>query len=173
MLEEREYIFIKSKVRKLLGIDLACYKRQQMQRRLRTYLLRSGKPNWPTYFRMAQNDQNELGKLRDYLTINVSSFLRDTEKYDYLRDSILPALIREHKTLDIWSAGCSRGHEPYSLAMILAEMNGRFRPHRILATDIDHSALEIARQGGPYPDTEVANVPQELMQRYFRKDERR
>jgi chemotaxis protein methyltransferase CheR len=170
MMEEREYVFVKSRIRKLLGIDLACYKSKQMQRRLRTYLLRSGKDNWPAYFRAAQNDDKELGKLRDYLTINVSSFLRDADKYQYLQDEILPALIRQRKTLDIWSAGCSRGHEPYSLAMILAEINGRFRPHRILATDIDHSALAIAKQGGPYPEAEIGSVPPDLLQRYFKQD---
>ncbi|MBN1875196.1 MAG: protein-glutamate O-methyltransferase CheR [Anaerolineae bacterium] len=167
-MEEREYNFIKYKVRKLLDVDLNAYKAPQVQRRLRTYLLRSGYPNWPTFFRAIQDDPKALSKLRDYLTINVSSFFRDTEKFAYLRDSILPELLRTNPRLRVWSAGCSLGHEPYSLAIMLSEMTGPYRVHFILATDIDNSALDYARAGGPYEADKVANIPSNLLSRYFR-----
>ncbi len=167
-MEEYEYNFVKYKILKLTGVDLGCYKSPQVQRRLRTYLLRSGHSTWPSFFRAIQNDAVELGKLKDYLTINVSSFFRDPEKFEYLRESILPELLRGHPRLHVWSAGCSHGHEPYSLTIALAETAGLYRRHQILATDIDHSALEWARAGGPYSASEVANVPPPLLSRYFR-----
>ncbi|MGD8623798.1 MAG: protein-glutamate O-methyltransferase CheR [Anaerolineae bacterium] len=167
MMEAHEYIFVKRKIEQLTGIDLDCYKRAQMERRLRTYLLRSGQASWPAFFRAMQDSPAELGKLRDYLTINVSYFFRDPEKFDYLREQVVPELLRGRTKLQVWSAGCSNGHEPYSLAILLAEGTSIYRQHRILATDIDRSALELAEAGGPYTIEEVAPIPPEVRSRYF------
>jgi chemotaxis protein methyltransferase CheR len=165
--ETQQYNFVKHKVRKLMGVDLNCYKSAQMQRRLGTYLLRSGHTTWPGFFRAVQDDPLELGKLKDYLTINVSSFFRDPDKFDALRKSILPELLRRRPKLRVWSAGCSRGHEPYSLAILLAEASGLHNQHFVLATDIDRSALLWARAGGPYSADDVANVSPLVLRRYF------
>lgn len=167
-MKAQEYNFIKYKVRKLIAVDLNCYKSTQMQRRLKTYLQRSGHTTWPGFFRTVQDDPVALGKLKDYLTINVSSFFRDPEKFDYLREAILPDLLRHHPRLRVWSAGCSRGHEPYSLAITLAEATGLYSQHFVLATDIYHSTLEYARAGGPYADDDVTNISPQLLKRYFR-----
>jgi chemotaxis protein methyltransferase CheR len=168
MIEAREYMFIKHKVMNLTGVDLNCYKTPQVQRRLKTYLARSGHPNWPKFFQAIQHDPTEVSKFKDYLTINVSSFFRDSEKFDYLRETILPELTRGHPRLRTWSAGCSHGHEPYSLAILLAEATGFYRRHEILATDIDRSALDRTLAGGPYTAEEVSKVAPELLDRYFR-----
>lgn len=162
-----EYNYVKRKILALTGVDLNGYKSPQMQRRLDSFLQRSGHPTWQSYFSNIGHDAAAIGKLRDYLTINVSSFFRDTKKYDHLREVILPELLARHATLRIWSAGCSRGHEPYSLALLLAEMTGSYRQHYLLATDIDHSALAWAQAGGPYLDDEVANLPPMWLERYF------
>jgi chemotaxis protein methyltransferase CheR len=167
-MEAYEYAFIQHKMLKLTGVDLSYYKSPQMQRRLTAYLLRSGHADWPGFFRAIQNDPVALGKLRDYLTINVSSFFRDPENFEYLRESILPGLLRSRPRLHVWSAGCSHGHEPYSLAIMLAEVTNYYCWHQVLATDIDHSALERARAGGPYSASEIANVPPPLLGRYFK-----
>jgi chemotaxis protein methyltransferase CheR len=168
MIEAREYTFIKHKILNLTGVDLNCYKTPQVQRRLKTYLVRSGHPNWHRFFQAVQNDLQAVNRLKDYLTINVSSFFRDTEKFDHLRASILPELTRGHPKLNVWSAGCSNGHEPYSLAILLAEATGFYRQHRILATDIDRSALDRTQAGGPYTAEEVSQVNTALLDRYFR-----
>jgi len=172
MMDTREYIFVKRKVLNLTGVDLSCYKAPQVQRRLRTYLVRSGHPSWHHFFRAVSGDSMAVSRLKDYLTINVSSFFRDSEKFEYLQQSILPELLRATSTrspqLRVWSAGCSHGHEPYSLAIVLAEASGFYRKHYILATDIDRSALERAKSGGPYSAEEVAQVPPRLLDRHFR-----
>jgi chemotaxis protein methyltransferase CheR len=115
-----------------------------------------------------QDGSAELYKFKDYLTINVSSFFRDVEKFECLQKSILPGLMHGRPRLRAWSAGCSHGHEPYSLAMMLAETTGLYRQHNILATDIDRSALERSQAGGPYSAEEVEKVPPALLERYFR-----
>jgi len=163
-----EYGYVKRKVLNLTGVDLNCYKTPQVQRRLRTYLPRSGHATWRSFFDALSDDTVALGKLKDYLTINVSSFFRDADKFEYLRETILPQLLRGHPKLRLWSAGCSRGHEPYTLAILLAEATGLYRRHHILATDIDHSALEWAQAGGPYSAGEVANLSPALLSRYFK-----
>jgi chemotaxis protein methyltransferase CheR len=162
-----EYSFVKLKALKLTGVDLGCYKSAQMQRRLQTFLRQSGHPSWPAFFRAVQNDQEELGRFRDYLTINVTSFFRDPEKWGCLQELVLPELLHGHPKLRVWSAGCSRGHEPYSLAIMLAELTSPYRQHQIVATDIDSSALAWAQAGGPYSAEEVANVSPSLLRRYF------
>ncbi len=167
---EEDYRFIKFKVRALLNIDLDSYKSVQMQRRLDTYLLRSGQPNWPTFFRVIQEDPELLGKFRDYLTINVSSFFRDPEKFAFLRKNILPELMRTRARLRVWSAGCSQGHEPYSLAILLAELTGAYAEHYLLATDIDQSVLAFAQKGGPYTADKLTHVDPAQLQRYFRPE---
>ncbi len=167
-IDAREYIYIKHKTLHLTGVDLNCYKTPQVQRRLRTYLIRSGHPNWHRFFQAIQDDQAALDRFKDYLTINVSSFFRDVDKFEYLQNTILPDLMRGHPRLRVWSAGCSHGHEPYSLAILLAEASGLYRQHHILGTDIDRSALERAQAGGPYTADEVAKVPPPLLERYFK-----
>jgi chemotaxis protein methyltransferase CheR len=165
-----EYDFVKREILKLTGVDLACYKGPQMQRRLHTFLLRSGQPTWRSVFKLIGDDPLELAKLKDYLTINVSSFFRDPEKFRVLREAILPELFGGRALLSVWSAGCSCGPEPYSLAMLLSEATGPSARHYILATDISHSALAQAQAGGPYSAEDVANVPPTWLRRYFGRE---
>ena len=110
-----------------------------------------------------------MRKLRNYLTINVSAFLRDADKFAYLQENVLSELLHHRPRVRVWSAGCSYGHEPYSLAMILAEMTGSYARHTILATDIDHDALDHAQAGGPYKPQAIANVPENWRERYFKQ----
>ncbi|HWQ15393.1 MAG TPA: protein-glutamate O-methyltransferase CheR [Roseiflexaceae bacterium] len=165
-MEPFEYSYVTREILGLTGIDLSHYKQIQVQRRLTSYLLRSGHPTWPSLFRAVRGDSQLAAQLRDYLTINVSAFFRDPAKYAELRRHILPELLGRRETLRVWSAGCSYGQEPYSLAIMLAEL-GAGQRHRILATDIDRVAVERTRAGGPYTPDDVAAVPQELLQRHF------
>jgi chemotaxis protein methyltransferase CheR len=170
-METWEYSLVKREILSLTGVDLNAYKTQQMQRRLNAYLQRSNHSSWSDFFKSTRNNASEISKLKDYLTINVTSFFRDREKFGYLQKTILPELLRRRSQLRVWSAGCSRGHEPYSLAIILAEIAGYYRRHEILATDIDRATLEWAKAGGPYSSDEVANLPESLLRRYFRLGE--
>jgi len=158
------YSDIKLKVRSLLNLNLDHYKDEQMRRRLDSWLVRVSAPSWEQYFQRIHSDVNERNRFRDYLTINVSSFFRDIERWNSLRLSILPQLLKDalsqrpHDTgLHIWSAGCSIGAEAYTLAIILDEISP-VRRHHILATDFDLSAIRKARDGGPYTTEEVQSL---------------
>lgn len=172
-MEAELYAYIKRHVRRMLGIDLDHYKEEQMRRRLDSWLVRTGAPDWGHYFRRLPADSQELSRFRDYLTINVSSFFRDVERWQELRKILAGVLLPvalERGTgragVKVWSAGCSIGAEPYSLAILLEELACPFR-HSLLATDIDRSALEKARRRGPYTAEEIQNLSPEQRQAYL------
>jgi chemotaxis protein methyltransferase CheR len=166
-MEESEYLLVKRKVMELARVDLGSYKSRQVQRRLGTLLARSGYPTWQAYFGHLQQDRQALQAFKDYLTINVTEFFRDPQKWQYLEQNVLPALLRERRRLRVWSAGCSHGAEPYTLAMLLDQLTGGGTRHYILATDIDQAILAKAEQGGPYPPSEVKAVTPTRLRRYF------
>jgi chemotaxis protein methyltransferase CheR len=102
------------------------------------------------------------------LTINVSEFFRDPQQFERLRSQILPELLAGGAKVKIWSAACSHGEEPYSVAIILHELNAVHRAS-ILATDIDRVVLARARAGGPYQRGDMRNVSPKQLQDYFTK----
>ncbi|MEW5878386.1 MAG: CheR family methyltransferase [Acidobacteriota bacterium] len=112
----------------------------------------------------------EWRKLLAAITIKESSFFRTPQHFEALKDQIIPLLVQTRhasRTLRLWSAGCARGEEPATLAMVLAEhplLSGW--SWSILATDVDEEALEAARRGF-YSEKAVAAVPAELKERYF------
>ncbi len=158
------YQEIKHSVKRLLDLDLEHYKDEQMRRRLDSWLVRCGAPDWKTYFDRLRKDDKERSRFRDYLTINVSAFFRDPERWKSLAELVIPNLLKDavkrgpfDAGLRIWSAGCSIGAEPYTLAILMDEIAPR-RRHTILATDYDQGALAKARQGGPYTADEIQNL---------------
>jgi chemotaxis methyl-accepting protein methylase len=123
------------------------------------------------------NDPQELERLRDRLTVNVTEFFRDTDVWEELENVIMPALAREAAArpvpeLRIWSAGCSSGEEPYSLAMLALEAASAVRPKptvRILASDLDEVILARA-SAGRYPEASLANLSPQRRSAYFQAD---
>jgi chemotaxis protein methyltransferase CheR len=159
------YRQIKTRVQSLMGINLDPYKDEQMRRRLDSWLARSAAPDWDTYFFRIKDNAAEMERFRDYLTINVTEFFRDPERWNYVRQNILPELLQKSNTdkkldgsgLRIWSAGCSTGAEAGTLSILLDELSPG-KKHYILATDLDRGALVKAKAGGPYVAEEVRNL---------------
>jgi chemotaxis protein methyltransferase CheR len=147
------------------GIDLDCYKGTQMERRLQTIMRRVGLSDLSAYARLLDRDAARLKEFQDFLTINVSEWLRNPEKWDELKAEILPRLRQENPRLQIWSAGCSNGSEPYSLAMLLNELEPG-GPGQILATDLDEEILKAAR-AGIYSEKDLRNLSPARRARYL------
>ncbi len=164
------YQWLKHAVRRLVEVNLEAYKDEQVRRRLDSWLVRSGASTWQAYIQRLSDDATERERFRNYLTINVSAFLRDPDRWQMLREQVLPALMQSalrlkppRSRLRAWSAGCSIGAEAYSLAILLDEITPGAR-HSILASDIDRGALAKARDGGPYTGEEVQNLsPQQRL----------
>jgi chemotaxis protein methyltransferase CheR len=150
------------------GIDLDCYKGTQMERRLQTIMRRVGVTELSAYARLLATNPVRLKEFQDFLTINVSEWLRNPEKFDELQRVILPDLLKRSPRLKVWSAGCSNGSEPYSVAMMLDEMDPLGR-HLIMATDLDEEILKVAR-AGVYSDKDIRSVMPARRSRYFQQE---
>jgi chemotaxis protein methyltransferase CheR len=171
-MEQEIYSQIKFRIKKVLNIDLNYYKDEQMRRRLDSWLARSQVGNWNDYFLLVSKNSDELTRFRNYLTINVTEFFRDPERWQMLRQTLMPDLFNTaygkngRNSLRVWSAGCSIGIEAYTLAILLDEL-ARSRPYSILATDLDRGALQVARARGPYKVEETQNLSVEQRTRYL------
>nr|PZN37767.1 MAG: chemotaxis protein CheR [Bacillota bacterium] len=159
------YPVFRRTVLELTGIDLDLYKGTQLERRLQALLRRVGVPDLVRYARMLREDSQRVQEFRDFLTINVTEFFRNPDKFRELKESILPDLLARSPRLRIWSAGCSTGAEPYSVAIILDELGAASRAE-ILASDIDERALDQARLG-IYSEREMKEVDPVRRRRYF------
>jgi chemotaxis protein methyltransferase CheR len=127
---------------------------------------------WPL-LRGGRSSQEELDSLAQLLTNKETFFFREIHQFEALRDIILPEIAAAHTSpLKLWSAGCSTGEEPYSLAITLLEYQDRHGhlDAQIIATDIDMTALEKARRGC-YGERAVRLVPDELRRRYFSSED--
>lgn len=164
--EELDFVIFQRRVKEKVGIDLSCYKRKQMERRLRSLVTQAGARNFREYFQMMERDPKTLEAFRNRVTINVSELFRDPDKFEELATQILPALLAQTRRPKIWSAGCSNGAEAYSLAMLLHEAGLASPGARILATDIDHQMLARAREG-LFTDADIKNVSARRRRRFF------
>ena len=147
------------------GLDLKFYKQNQMQRRILSFMNSHGYPGFPEFLQALDSDRTLFDAFFKHLTINVSQFFRDANQWKTLKDSILPLLLGKKSSLKLWSAGCSSGQEPYSLAMTLLEYfpSASFS---VLGTDIDVNVLAQAKDG-TYKQGDFASTPPEFLQKYF------
>ncbi|MGE5620286.1 MAG: CheR family methyltransferase [Sphingomonadaceae bacterium] len=168
-IDDLSYAYFQRRVQTLTGIDLGAYKSQQMKRRLGTLLARSKTASLLEYAKELEKP-DRLQQFLDFFTINVSEFFRIPDKFELLASQVLPKLIATTRELRIWSAGCSNGAEPYSLAILLEELAplGRWS---ILATDVDRTTLARAQRGDRYTASDLRNVSERRLTRFFERDE--
>lgn len=163
-------------IRKLMlertGISLGRAKQPMVYSRLARRLRELGMDSFRAYTeRLRQDVDGEFTELVAALSTNVTSFFREAHHFRYLRDEILPVLqARKRDPIRIWSAGCSTGEEPYSIAMTLCEALSptELRQAHLLATDISEAALDEARRA-IYPMEEVRGLEREQLRRWFQR----
>ena len=165
MMDERDWTDFKRKLKAKTEIDLDLYKEPQMKRRIGNLVTRAGMDSYSGYFDRVVKDKNEFASFIEYLTINVSEFFRTPEKFGKLETDVIPDLLKRTSKLNIWSAGCSIGAEPYSLAIIMKEMTPNLR-HRILASDLDVEILAKAKRG-IYTENELKAMTPQRRAKYF------
>jgi chemotaxis protein methyltransferase CheR len=155
------------------GVILEAYKDKCVRRRIAVRMRACGVHTYADYQALLERSPQEYECLRDALTINVTRFYRNADTWSLLRRELVPALVdggrREFRA---WSAGCSSGEEPYTLAMLVAEhLEQAGRPEalgrtRIEATDIDRVCLDRAR-AAIYRREMLSELPPELTAAYF------
>ena len=168
MSDDKDWELFKQKLRSKTEIDLDLYKEPQMRRRINNRIIREGFKSCSEYFDSVVKDKDEFAAFIEYLTINVSEFFRTPEKFSKLETDVIPDLLKRSPKLNIWSAGCSIGAEPYSLSIIMKEMTPNVR-HRILASDLDIEILAKAKKGS-YTADEIKSMSPERRRKYFDQD---
>jgi two-component system, chemotaxis family, CheB/CheR fusion protein len=161
-------------IRSSRGFDFTGYKRPSLLRRITKRMATVGIDEFDAYRDHLELNPEEFGDLFDTILINVTSFFRDPQTWEYVAKDVVPRLVLEKASVEpirAWSTGCATGEEAYTLAMVLAEELGdeAFRNRvKIYATDVDDDALSQGRQA-TYNQRQLEPVPPELRERYFER----
>lgn len=155
------------------GINLQQGKEQLVAARLLKVMRALNIATFDDYYRFVKSDRSgkALEAMIDFLTTNHTGFFRETAHFDFLKSTILP-LVERRGEIPIWSAACSTGEEPYSLAFAVTDALGeRALPRlKILATDISTRVLSRARRG-VFEAERVSNINRDYLRRYFLRGE--
>lgn len=168
-MDNNDYQNFIDSIKKKTGIDLSLYKEAQMKRRLTSLREKKGYSDFQSFFSAMQKSHDLFEEFLDRMTINVSEFYRNPQRWEVLDKKIIPALLEEKKPLKVWSAACSTGEEPYTLAIILSKHLPSSNVS-VLATDLDKGILERAKIGF-YTDRSMKDVPADVLEKCFIKDE--
>ncbi|RLG31836.1 protein-glutamate O-methyltransferase CheR [Methanosarcinales archaeon] len=174
--EDSYFEDLKEKIKRDTAFDCHQYKDAYLKRRFAIRMRIHGARSYQDYMKVLDTHPEEYKELIDTLTINVTEFMRDPSVYDaffpLLRDMISIKRREGDKRIKIWSAGCSTGEEPYSIAILLnkalGEGFGDFSV-RIIASDIDEGALRKAREG-LYKRDALKNLSENEIRVYFTKE---
>ncbi len=165
-------------IRDARGFDFTGYKRSTVGRRVRRRMQEAGCESILDYRDLLEADVDEFTTLFNSVLINLTGFFRDEAAWEYLESHVVPAILERHpgnEPIRVWSAGCSTGEEPYTLAMVFANaigVNDTSRRVKIYATDVDLDALGQARTA-VYTEKSLADVPETLRHTYFVPDAHR
>ena len=160
------YETFKKEYLRLTGIDLNFYKENQMKRRIDNFISKHPVSGYCEFLELLKQNSKIYDDFITHLTINVSEFYRNPAQWQTLENEILPQLLNKFQTpLKIWSAACSTGDEPYSLAMVLGEFLP-FDKFQILATDLDLEVLDKAKKGF-FTQKSLKGLPEKYRKRYI------
>ena len=157
------------------SIDFQLYKKSTILRRIGRRMAVTHNRTMQEYLENLKTHPEEVGELVKAFLINVTQFFRDPDAFAYLKNDILPQVIAQarerNRVLRVWTAGCATGEEPYSLAMLLADLLGAELPEwsiKVFATDLDEAAITFARRG-LYSENLLKGVPLEYRDRFFER----
>lgn len=167
-LTHKQFQQVSKIIYRICGINLKTGKEALVRARLMKRLRALGISSFQEYLKFIESKEGaqELGYMVDVITTNKTSFFREPAHFNYLKEKILPEL--KERRLRFWTAACSSGEEPFSLAIVLRENIPEIdiKDIRILATDISRSMLEKARNG-VYGEDAVSELPPFLLKKYF------
>ena len=120
---------------------------------------------------LQNNEETEFTEFINAITTNLTAFFRENHHFEYVKNTIIPELLKRNhasREIKVWSAGCSTGEEPYSIAMTLLENIPTDWNIKILATDLDTNVLQTAATG-VYSDDRVSGLSKERLKKWFKK----
>ena len=170
---DKDFQFIQTLVAERTGIVLTEIKRTMVYSRIARRIRHCGVATFEEYCQLLKaGDESELISFTNAITTNLTSFFREPHHFEYLANTVLPELERnkKDKRIRIWSAGCSSGEEPYSIAMTVQDYFGN-KPGwdiKILASDLDFDMVERA-SGGIYKEDRVTGLDKKHLRNYVKK----
>jgi chemotaxis protein methyltransferase CheR len=153
------------------GITFTQTNRSILESRLKERLREKGVSSVASYFDTVKKDKEELKGFLDSITTNLTRFFRNQAHFDALEKFVIPEVMNIKKmagTIRIWSAGCSTGEEPYTIAMLLSEVLPKAWNFEILASDISLKCLMTAKEGF-YAESRIVGIPDNYLAKYFDK----
>jgi chemotaxis protein methyltransferase CheR len=165
-LKDSEFASFQQMIFRIAGISMSPAKKALVAGRLAKRLKHHGLDSFEEYFRLVSQQRDELQVAVDLLTTNETYFFREPKHFDFLCDRILPRR-SPGRTFRVWSAACSSGEEPYTLAMLLADRLGD-APWEVFGSDISTQVLDKARKG-LYPMERARGIPPALLRTYCLK----
>jgi chemotaxis protein methyltransferase CheR len=168
VLQDEEFIKFSELIYRIAGISMAPSKKPLVSSRLAKRLKHHDLNSYGDYFRFitSPHGKDELQITVDMLTTNETHFFREPKHFDFLRQRIIPER-RQDVAFRVWSAACSSGEEPYSVAMVLDDLLAN-QPWEILASDISTRIVDKARNG-IYPMERLPEIPKPYLSRYCLK----
>lgn len=175
-MNDQEFLDLSNYIRTNFGINLSMKKKSLLMSRLNSVLQTKSFESLSQYYDylMSDNSGIAISDLVDRITTNHTYFYREKKHFDFLWDHVLPQIVERNSSqrdIRIWSAGCSTGEEPYTIAMLLIEYFSQmksFWDKKLLATDISSKALKIAKEG-IYDEDNISNLPPGWKNKYFSK----
>jgi len=155
------------------GITFSSTNRAILESRLKERLREKKSDSLREYYALIRGDKEELKTLLDSVTTNLTRFFRNQAHFDALEKHVVPELMKikaaaGDRRLRIWSAGCSTGEEPYSVAMLLAEILPPGWSFEVVASDISLKCLMVGKEA-LYPDQRIQGVPDTYLAKYFER----
>jgi chemotaxis protein methyltransferase CheR len=154
------------------GIHFSTTNRSILESRLKERLRDKKLESLKDYFQLIVRDKEELKTFLDSVTTNLTRFFRNQAHFDAIEKYVVPELIKQRgsgeRKLRFWSAGCSTGEEPYTLAMLLKEILPAGWSFEVVASDISLKSLMVGKEGF-YADGRVQGVPEPFLAKYFEK----
>ena len=155
------------------GIHFTSTNRSILESRLKERLRTNHVDSVKTYFNSISKDQGEMKSFLDSITTNLTRFFRNQPQFDTLEKYVIPELMKIKKasgstSIKIWSAGCSTGEEPYTIAMMMSDILPPPWKYDIIASDISLKCLMTAKEGF-YDDNRIAGIPDKYLKKYFDK----
>ncbi len=170
--DEKEFTELKAIIKRKIGFNCEDYKQPHLKRRLAVRLRATQSTSYKDYVQVLSKNADEEQQLKETLTVNVTELFRNPETYESVRANVLPELIKykgNNKLIKVWSAGCSNGEEPYSIAILLNEYLGSSAKRyniSILGTDIDDDSLGKA-ENGVFQPKQLEKLGKERIGRFF------
>ena len=175
ILNDQDYEKFRKVIYDQCGITFSATNRSILDSRIKDLLRKKNIATPAEYLDLVLKNSEEMKIMLDSVTTNLTRFFRNQPHFDAFINYVIPAVIEQKKkggdrTIRIWSAGCSTGEEPYTIAMIMKEICPPDFNFKVTASDISLKSLMVGQQGF-YGDNKVDGIPPEYLNKYFTKVE--